>query len=473
MSRRDAAAGMRLLLGAVLLVGLIPAQLGRYEMGRRLRLFEQAWEQADDAARARATPHLDGAVRAFFALNAAKATQGIEAARGALASSTATWADALALAPAARLLDPRAAPLVVTIASLFDTDAEPPPDARVRCELLGKWQQVLAPAVEVPLGATDTVVTLECLRVANGDHTLRGTFLAGGQAVATAEIGVSIVHDLTTRLARIDLNVDRLRKEDDDVAASTQRYLRGLLRAAAEGKTAETDLPYSRMLEDARGLDAQERDPITGRLLAIAPPGESWLCIATARRRIPLRLFVPPRRTASQKVPLVVALHGAGGSENMFFDAYGAGKIVALARARDWIVVAPANAADAVDEIVEQLALLTHVDRSKVFLVGHSMGAMQAVAAGTGTHAMQYAAVVALGGGGRVPPRTRLYGRAFFVGVGALDFARAGALTLREALGRTEAAVHFVEYPDTEHLAIVQRALPDVFAWLDAIAEKR
>ena len=86
---------------------------------------------------------------------------------------------------------------------------------------------------------------------------------------------------------------------------------------------------------------------------------------------------------------------------------------------------------------------------------------------------MKYAAVVALGGGGRVPPRTRLYGRAFFVGVGALDFARAGALALRDALGRTEAEVQFVEYPDTEHLAVVQRALPDVFAWLDGIAGKR
>lgn len=465
----------------LLLVGLLPAQLGRYEMGRRLRLFEQAWEQVDDAARARATPHLDGAVRAFFALNAAKATRGIEAARGALAGPTApttgAWADALALAPATRLLDPRAAPLVVTIGSLFDadadTDAEPPAGARVRCELIGAWQQVLAPAVEVPLGATDTVVTLECLRVPNGDYTLRGTFLVGGQMVATAAIGVSIVHDLTARLARIDLNVERLTKDDDSVAASTQRYLRGLLRAAADGKTAETDLPYSRMLEDARGLDAQERDPVTGRLLAIAPTGESWLCIATARRRVPLRLFVPPRRTANQKVPLVVALHGAGGSENMFFDAYGAGKIVTLARARDWIVVAPANGADAIGEIVEQLALLTHVDRSKVFLVGHSMGAMQAVSAGTGADAARYAAVAALGGGGRVPADARLSGRAFFVGVGARDFARAGALTLREALGRTEADVHFVDYPDTEHLAIVQRALPDVFAWLDGIADKR
>lgn len=464
---------MRLVCALLLLVGLLPAQLGRYEMGRRLRLCEQAWEQADAAARARATPHLDGAVRAFFALNAAKATLGIEAARGALTASTATWADALALAPAARLLDPRATPLVVTVTSVFDSNVEPPPDARVRCELLGQWHKALAPAVEVTLGATDTVVTLECHLVPNGDYTLRGTFLAGGKTVATAELGVSIVHDLTARLARIDSNVERLAKDDDSVAASTQRHLRGLLRAAAAGKTAETDLPYSRLLEDARGLDAQERDPITGRMLAIAPPGESWLCIATARRRIPLRLFVPPRRTHDQKVPLVVALHGAGGSENMFFDAYGAGKIVALARARDWIVVAPANAADAVDEIVEQLALLCHVDRGKVFLVGHSMGAMQAVAAGTGTDATKYAAVVALGGGGRVPPRARLYGRAFFVGVGALDFARAGAMALRDGLGRAEAEVQLVEYPDTEHLAIVQRALPDVFAWLDGIADKR
>ena len=49
-----------------------------------------------------------------------------------------------------------------------------------------------------------------------------------------------------------------------------------------------------------------------------------------------------PRGAAKGKpLPLVIALHGAGGSENMFFDAYGNGKIVDLCRKRGWLLVAP------------------------------------------------------------------------------------------------------------------------------------
>ncbi len=53
----------------------------------------------------------------------------------------------------------------------------------------------------------------------------------------------------------------------------------------------------------------------------------------------------PPRTEADGNVPgnvrVLFAFHGAGGSENMFFETYGAGRLVELAAARGWIVVAP------------------------------------------------------------------------------------------------------------------------------------
>jgi predicted esterase len=120
-----------------------------------------------------------------------------------------------------------------------------------------------------------------------------------------------------------------------------------------------------------------------------------------------------------------------------------------------------------VEEIVEALAARYPVDPKRVYLVGHSMGAAAAVATAARAPG-RYAAVTALGGGGRVgKPRDELASVRFFVGVGTEDFALRGARSLREALEAAGvASVTYREYEGIEHLAVVQAALADVFAWL-------
>jgi pimeloyl-ACP methyl ester carboxylesterase len=104
-------------------------------------------------------------------------------------------------------------------------------------------------------------------------------------------------------------------------------------------------------------------------------------------------------------------------------------------------------------------------------VVGHSMGAAAAMAA-TGRAPERFRAVAALGGGGSVP-RKGSKAPPFFVGVGARDFALAGAQRLHTGLQAGGFASTLREYPDVEHLAIVQIALPDVFAFFDgALAGK-
>jgi acetyl esterase/lipase len=80
--------------------------------------------------------------------------------------------------------------------------------------------------------------------------------------------------------------------------------------------------------------------------------------------------------------------------------------------------------------------------------------------------------VAALGGGGNLPPRTELGELPFFVGVGSRDFARPQALALHQRLRAMEAKVTLHEYPEIEHLAIVQFALPEVFALFDTVAKR-
>lgn len=180
-----------------------------------------------------------------------------------------------------------------------------------------------------------------------------------------------------------------------------------------------------------------------------------------------MRVFVPEGIEPGSRVPVVFGLHGAGGSENLFFEAYGAGLGVELAKERGWIFVAPRVGlfGSPVVELADVLAEHLPIDRERLFAVGHSMGAMATVAAASASPD-RFDAIAALGGGGA--PTEGLASVPVFVAAGASDFGKPGADALArqlEGLG-AETLVHRT-YENTEHLLIVQRALPDVFAFFD------
>ena len=188
---------------------------------------------------------------------------------------------------------------------------------------------------------------------------------------------------------------------------------------------------------------------------------------------VPYRVYAPANRAPGVRLPLVVALHGAGGDENMFLEAYGAGAIRALADARGFIVATPLTTAllrapDALARLIDTLAAELPVDRARVYLLGHSLGA----AAAWNLARLRpdlVAAVVCIAGacGGvsapappRVPPLLAV--------VGELDPlatpARAeSAATDARTAGRT---VEFRRIPGYGHTLVVGAVLPDVVDWL-------
>ncbi|TVQ64263.1 MAG: hypothetical protein EA379_02165 [Phycisphaerales bacterium] len=115
--------------------------------------------------------------------------------------------------------------------------------------------------------------------------------------------------------------------------------------------------------------------------------GDAWMSIRAAGQDVPLRIYVPEELAHARVLaPIVVAIHGAGGDENMFMDAYGAGAVKRLADAHGLIVVAPLNTPianpAAFDDMIDFIAERWPVDRSRIILVGHSMGAGVAAAIG-------------------------------------------------------------------------------------------
>jgi len=164
-------------------------------------------------------------------------------------------------------------------------------------------------------------------------------------------------------------------------------------------------------------------------------------------------------------------MHGAGGTENMFFDAYGHGAIVRECKKRGWILVAPRAeffGSAPIAGIVDELATRYPVDRKRVFLVGHSMGAAQAVTLAQESPD-RWAGVAALGGAGRASKPEAFRDVPLFIGCGTEDFALAGTRALAKAVTAAEGKLVNKEYSDIEHIVIVQAALPDVFKWFDAL----
>lgn len=241
------------------------------------------------------------------------------------------------------------------------------------------------------------------------------------------------------------------------------------LDALAKKTVPETDLPASRLIFGAERL-SKVKEPY----YIASRPGEFWLSIPTGKTATVVRIRIPTKLEEKKTpAPILFALHGMGGSENLFFDSYGNGIVPRLATERGWIVVAPkvegllgAGPAPKVSEILAELAKRYPIDLKRVYLVGHSIGAGHAIQLAQ-KDPDRYAAIAALGGGGRVSKAESLKSTRFFVGCGKMDFALSGAKALHKSLEDAKVPVTLKEYDDIEHLLIVREAASDVFKFFE------
>lgn len=445
----------------------------RYELGRRLKAFEAAWEKYDDpAGRKRALAILPQVTGQFFTNQLGEAGRTLDLAAFALQSDAAPsaarqWGWSLVAVPEARVVDGAAAELAVTVKPYYEVKGDPPKNLELQFWFTDKQVTTVKPdkfpvTVKVPLPPL-------------GDHKgldRKLYFLADGtKELRPAAVGVSQIADLKKRLGKFP---DAPEKRATIEEATAARRAAAVARAAGiVGKGpdfAPTDLPYAELLANAETM-------LDGKPFFTADrPGQFWVSVPTASGPVvECRVFVPKGLGKAKPVPVVFALHGAGADENTFFEGYGAGLAVKECEKRGWVLVAP-RAAETfgpgakVADLFDALAKRYPLDPKRVFVVGHSMGAVQALGQAADG---KFAAVALLGGGARAPKPEALAAVRVFIGVGAKDgLALGGARNLNKELTAAGAkAVTFKEYPDVEHLVIVREALPDVFAVFDAAAK--
>lgn len=218
-------------------------------------------------------------------------------------------------------------------------------------------------------------------------------------------------------------------------------------------------------------------DPYIGRR------GDAWRVLPGGRTGpLPFRLYVPDDvhadAPADLPMPLLIALHGAGGDENMFMDAYGIGLVKRLAREHRFIVATPLNYqfggnARAFDALLNLIAREHSVDRERIYILGHSMGAAGAWSLARARPDVLAAAVCMAGGGGQpaatpdlpdAPPRM-----APTLVIGAELDPIIPELRLRDLSARAAAQGLPVTYRTSlgaGHTLMVNRELADAVDWL-------
>ncbi|MEY5031771.1 MAG: hypothetical protein RL354_802, partial [Planctomycetota bacterium] len=125
---------------------------------------------------------------------------------------------------------------------------------------------------------------------------------------------------------------------------------------------------------------AREVDDASAGRRPYAVAGDTWRVLRVLGTDLPVRQFVPE---GDGPFPLIVAFHGAGGDENLFFDGYGGGRLLTIARQRGIAVVCPPTvpfglSPNVLTKFLEELAKDVPFDPTRVGLIGHSLGAVTA-----------------------------------------------------------------------------------------------
>jgi predicted esterase len=266
------------------------------------------------------------------------------------------------------------------------------------------------------------------------------------------------------RLARVRLNSRQIVFAQNAVAGRNA-LLSDQLSEAEVSKAMCDPLELSGQLEHEIAELEADRDPFVDRA------GEYYRTFLIGSMAVPARVYVPKSVIeAAKPVPLVIALHGAAGEEGQFMDAYGAGRLKKLADEKQFIVVAPSTyhmmtATEPVRALVEELSLNYLIDRSRVYAIGHSLGALT-----TESYASRFpdqlAAACLLAGAATFPNNRDMSPTLLLLADLDPIFKLNDMNKITADTKRLGLPVETRVLEHTGHALIVNDALPDAVAWM-------
>jgi len=325
--------------------------------------------------------------------------------------------------------------------------------------------------------------------VADGTYQLNIDVLDADRSLGTSTLLINLRKGLDDLVARLETDA---RSAPEDLRAEILfpvDRMRNVNRAKLELRTFDPDKDFP----EAQAVAAAAR---TGKNPFATKTGDfkRHYLLNTAGEIIPYHMYVPKSYNGSRAYPLIIALHGLGGTEDSFFDGYDKA-FPPLAEQHGYIVAAalgyrvdgsygwglgnaPAdpNARRTQDlseqDVIHVLELARKnykIDPNRIYLMGHSMGGI-----GTWKLAPKYpdiwAAIAPFSGSGAPATLERIKTVPEFVVHGDNDptVNVQGSRTMVARMKELGIEVKYVEVPGGTHSSVVAPNFAGMFDFFDA-----
>lgn len=412
----------------------------RYELGERLKVLDVAWmETPDKGKRSAAVPHITKAVTAFFSAKSAVGSEELDSAAAALRGTENVPEAGISVRFMPAICEPGKEAKLKIWWSYQRSDAKP-----VTIRVAGR-SVVCAPGRTLTLSINPQRVDSELAMMSEGGTTIP---IRVGNLQRTAYLNV----------------VKNARKRIQALADSTNPVVQSLRELAVDAverpESLEQDVPVTQLLYVAEQLDGGDTKLWQVRDLLRVKHRDTVF-----RASFPNNARVDPSQ--AKPVNVVIAYHGAGGSENLFFEGYGRGLAAEEAIHRGWVFVAPRVGANAQKDVLDWLTNVRHLKIGKVFLMGHSMGGGYTIA----NMAQASPAAVALFAPVGVVKKEDVK-FPLFLGVGKQELPQlqAGAGKIAKDLNGVPGFT-FEQFDPCEHLMVVAEGVRAAFNMFDSAAK--
>jgi poly(3-hydroxybutyrate) depolymerase len=360
-------------------------------------------------------------------------------------------------------------------------------------------QPAAAPEVIKDLGKFDGVardlrespyrVALDVHDVADGTYQLAIEVLDDTRSIGTATLAMNFRKGLDQLVSNLEAASKQSSSDlRDDILFPVDR-MRNVNRGRLELRTFDPDRDFANAQAIAEAVKGG-RNPYEKK----TGDFKRHYLLESAAEIMPYHLYIPSSYNGSREFPLIIALHGLGGTEDSFFDGYNR-SLVGLAESHGYIVAAPLGyrvdggygwgvgnppadlvarrsqqaSEDDVMQVMQNVRRLYRIDERRIYLMGHSLGAI-----GTWKLAPKFpdvfAAIGLFAGSGNAESLTRIRTLPEIVVHGDDDRtvnvqgSRAMVAKLKE-LGTEH---KYIEVPGGTHGGVVAPNLPAVFDFFDA-----
>ena len=358
-----------------------------------------------------------------------------------------------------------------------------PPSAAVPVKDLAALDGVSRDLRESPLA-----MELDVAGVEDGPYVIQVEVMEGATTIATTTLNVVLHKGLDARLRALETAAASVIPSVRADVTYPADYIRNVNRGRIGLQTFNVGTEVAAaeaVLAAAKG----GKDPFKGK----TGDFERHYLLEGPNEVMPYRVYVPKAYSPTAGAPLVIALHGLGGNEDSFFDQY-AKLPPQLAEKHGFLLAAPngfrvdgfygspiMGGGDAaarrrveasekdVLEVVRLMRATYKVDESRIYLIGHSMGAIGTWALGS-KYADLWAALVPFSGVGSPALAEQMKAIPQFVVHGDNDATVnvSGSRNMVAALKKAGATVTYLEIPGGSHTDVVVPNLPKAFEFLAA-----